>query len=176
MTENSSLFGSRSRADTLRSASATRGDAAVLQLAANCGNLSLTEASIWRISVEQFEREMRSFILALAITAIVVPVAAQDYSVEFRQTVQRAENQFAIIWRPEMSMAQEDHEQISKLTSEMSSFASKIGVSTAACSSNEVSTEVDSLSRRIRRIIVNYHAVTVHTPAPVRRPRGLWAA
>jgi hypothetical protein len=52
MTENSSLFGSRSRADTLRSASATRGDAAVLQLAANSDNLSLTEASIWRISVE----------------------------------------------------------------------------------------------------------------------------
>jgi hypothetical protein len=36
--------------NALRSASATRGDAAVLQLAANCGNLSLTEASIWRIS------------------------------------------------------------------------------------------------------------------------------
>jgi hypothetical protein len=52
MTEDSSLFGSRSRADTLRSASATRGDAAVLQLAANSGNLSLTEASVWRISVQ----------------------------------------------------------------------------------------------------------------------------
>jgi hypothetical protein len=45
-TEDSSLFGSRSRADSPRSASATSGDAAVLQLAANSGNLSLTEASI----------------------------------------------------------------------------------------------------------------------------------
>ena len=51
MTEDSSLFGSRSRADTLRSASVTRSDAAVLLLAASSGNLSLTEASVWRISV-----------------------------------------------------------------------------------------------------------------------------
>ena len=100
---------------------------------------------------------MRSFILALAISAIVVPAAAQDYSVELRQTVQRAENEFAIIWRPELSMAQDDHDLISNLTSEMSSFASKIGVSTTACSSNDISAEVDSLSRRLRRIITNYH-------------------
>jgi len=55
MKEDSSLFGSRSSADTLRSASATRGDAAVLQLAANSRNLSLTEAAIWRISVKRFQ-------------------------------------------------------------------------------------------------------------------------
>ena len=61
MTENSSLFGPRSRADTLRSASATRGDAAVLALAANSGNFSLTEASISRISVQIDLPELREY-------------------------------------------------------------------------------------------------------------------
>jgi hypothetical protein len=61
MTEDSSLFGAPPRADTLRSASATRGDAAVLALAANSGNFSLTEASISRISVQIDLPELREY-------------------------------------------------------------------------------------------------------------------
>ncbi len=70
MTEDSSLFGSRSRADTLRSASATRGDAAVLLLAANSGNLSLTEASIWRISVKRRAARLCGLIYQFQVSGI----------------------------------------------------------------------------------------------------------
>ena len=50
MTENSPLFGSR--ADTLRSASATWRDASALQNTTYCNNLSFAAAAIRRISAE----------------------------------------------------------------------------------------------------------------------------
>jgi hypothetical protein len=50
MTENSPLFGSRRGAAMVRSAVATGGDGSGSNNALSGGNLSLIEASIWRIS------------------------------------------------------------------------------------------------------------------------------
>ena len=49
MTENSPLFGSRPRADILRSACGTHSDDSVLQIAASAANLSFTKTPIWGI-------------------------------------------------------------------------------------------------------------------------------
>ena len=47
VTENSPLFGSRPRADILRSACGTHSDDSVLQIAASAANLSFTKTPIW---------------------------------------------------------------------------------------------------------------------------------
>jgi hypothetical protein len=51
MTENSPLIGPRREAENLRSASAEDCDVSGLKNAAAAGIISLTDASIWRISV-----------------------------------------------------------------------------------------------------------------------------
>jgi hypothetical protein len=99
---------------------------------------------------------MRSLIVVLMMCASALPATAQDYSVEFRQVVRRAENQFSAIWRSKLSMAKENHEEISKLLGEISPVAKKIGVDPATCFSTEENGGLANLIPRLKETFENY--------------------